>query len=309
MTVNIVLSGNFEWTDDDLNLLADSGRNKIFQLHNEEAALQIPPADVDAVICNWFFKYHPLEEFTRLSFVQLLSAGFNGIDPIAVQNMGIALFCARDVYSIPISEFVVSRLLSYYKSETYFVRKQKRHEWAKLRTIGELYGKKVLIVGTGSIGNEVAKRIRAFTDEVYGCNRTIRVFPSFKEIFPLTKLQTVIFDFDIIILTIALTESTKHLLNSEMFSVMKKTAILVNVSRGEIVDERALIDALVSGSIAGAILDVFEEEPLQKESPLWDMDNVLISPHNSFASDNNYDRLRSVIFRNFNAWESKYGQK
>lgn len=306
--MNIVLCGKIEWTKEELQLISDCDSNELFFLQNEENPLPIPASDVDAVVCNWFFKYHTLRDFVNLKFIQLLSVGYNGIDVDAVNEMGITLCCAKDVYSIPISEFVIARILAFYKKESYFLEKQKNREWAKFRDIEELSDKNVLIVGTGSIGNEVAKRMAAFTDNVFGCNRTIRQNQLYKTIFPLEDIQSVISDFDIVIITIALTNATKHIINSKALAKMKRTSLLVNVSRGEVVDEKALIEVLRSGSIRGAILDVFSEEPLPENSPLWGMKDVYISPHNSFASVRNEKRLKTVIIRNIREWVSQHEQ-
>lgn len=304
----IVLAGNFKWTDDDLLFFSDHGNNKLVKIADEEGVLPIAEENVDVVIGNWFFKYHKLENFKNLKYIQLLSSGYNGIDPAAVHKMGITLYNAKDVYSIPISEFVICRLLSFYKHEKFFFEKQKEHNWLKLREIEELYGKRVLIIGTGSIGNSIASRIGAFTSEVYGCNRTIRNNSLYREIFPLVDLSKVISSFDIIILSIALTEDTKHLIDSNILNLLTRSNILVNVSRGQCIDESALEKALSLGRLGGAILDVFEDEPLSEHSPLWDLDNVLISPHNAFASNNNSSRLRTVILRNFDQWVEFNGQ-
>ena len=304
----IVLAGKFKWTNDDLLFFQNHGNNELLIMEDEEDVLSISEENVDVVIGNWFFKYHELEKFKNLKYIQLLSSGYNGIDPDAVQKMGITICNAKDVYSIPISEFVISRLLSFYKNEKFFIEKQKEHNWHKLREIEEIYGKRVLIIGTGSIGNSIASRIGAFTSEVYGCNRTIRHNSLYKEIFPLVDLREVISSFDIIILSIALTKDTKHIIDSDVFELLNRGSILVNVSRGQCIDESALEKALLSNHrIGGAILDVFEDEPSSEHSPLWDLDNVLISPHNAFVSNYNASRLRTVIMRNFDQWVKMNG--
>ena len=305
----IVFSGNNDLSEEDLRPFSNFGANEIIRLHNEEEPLPIQPALVDLVICHWFFKYHHLKEFTKLKYIQLLSVGYNGIDIDLARIMGIRVFNAKDVYSIPISEFVVTRLLSYYKQDYFFLENQKKHNWLKNRDIEEIYGKQVLIIGTGSIGTEIAKRLRCFTDEVYGCNRTLKSISVFKEIFPLSKLQSIIKRFDIIIVSLALTESTYHLIDADAFRTMKSSSLLINVSRGAIINEIDLIEALNRQMIGGAILDVFEEEPLSNQSPLWNMDNVMLSPHNSFVSHNNSLRLKDVIYRNYKNWLEEYGEK
>jgi len=306
--MNIILAGNFKWSNDDLQTISNGGQHQIIICKSEEETLTVPCSEIDVVIGNWFFKYHNLSAFTKLRFIQLLSTGYNGLDADEAQNRGIAVYNARDVYSIPISEFVIGRILAFYKKESFFVNNQREHQWIKNRTLEEVYGKKVLIVGTGSIGIEIAKRIRSFTGNVYGCNRTVHANNCFDAVFPLAQLNSIIGEYDIVILTIALAKETKGLINKDSLSAMKPSAIIVNISRGEVINEQDLISAICLGRIGGAILDVFESEPLSQESPLWDMKKVFISPHNSFVSDKVTKRLRDVVLNNYKAWVSENEQ-
>lgn len=304
--MNIILAGKLNWTKEEIKIL--SRNNNIIYSPNEEVELTIEPDTIDIIICNWFFKYHDIRKFKNLKFIQLLSVGYNGIDTKIVKEMGITLYNAKDVYSIPISEFVIGNLLAYYKHLSFFIQNKNKHKWEKNRTLQELYSKKILIVGTGSIGTEIAKRLTVFTNNIFGCNRTIRETPYFIKVYPINNLSEIISRFDVLILSVALTEETKYLINKTIFNKMTHNTIIVNISRGAVIEEKELVSALLKNKINGAILDVFEEEPLPEDSPLWNMENVILTPHNSFISDRTNERLKKTIVQNYLEWEKHNGK-
>lgn len=305
-TINIIISGRVNLGSRELEILSDHGENKIYLFPNEEAEIDLEPQMIDAIICNWFFKYHELSKYINLKYIQLTSSGYNGINVEEVKRRGIILHNAKGVYSIPISESVVLNILGFYRKSFFFYENQKKRTWEKNRRLEELYGKNVLIVGTGDIGTEIAKRIGAFTPNIYGCNRSNKNIIYFKEIMPLNELRNIVGQMDIIILTLALNDETEHIIDKSIFSKMKKSVLIINVSRGQIIKEEDLIDALNHRNIGGAILDVFEEEPLQKDNLLWGCDNTIITPHNAFVSDKNDDRLNAQIIRNYTQWRKHY---
>ena len=152
------------------------------------------------------------------------------------------------------------------------------------------------IVGCGDVGIECAKRFRAFGCRVIGVNRTVKESQEFEEIYPLNELDKILSEVDILILAISLTEQTEHLLNEDRLNQLQSTAVIVNISRGGVIDTTALLTVLPQ--IGGAVLDVFEKEPLNIDSKLWEMENVVIMPHNSFVGDGNTTRLNDVILKN-----------
>lgn len=251
---------------------------------------------IEGVICNGLFLSHPIERFTNLRYIQLTSAGFDRVDMDYVKAHGIEIYNARSVYSIPMAEFALCGVLQLYKQAEFFRENQKRHLWEKHRGLLELTGKKVLIVGCGSVGNECAKRFAAFGCEVIGVDLYPREDSLYSDMFPLGELDNALGKADIIILTLPLTEQTKHLINDNRLGLLKSSAVLVNIARGAIIDTEALISHI--DNLGGAVLDVFEEEPLSEESPLWDKENVILTPHNSFVSEGNGERLSAVILKN-----------
>lgn len=251
---------------------------------------------VEGVICNGLFLSHPIGRFVNLKYIQLTSAGFDRVPMEYVKENHIEIHNARGVYSIPMAEFAIFGVMQLYKQSKFFLKNQKEHTWEKNRELLELFGKKVCILGCGSVGTECAKRFRALGCEVTGIDLFVRTDENYSTILGLNKLNIVLPESDIVVLTLPLTEETKHLMNDEKFSAMKDGAVLVNIARGGIVDTNALIRAL--SQLGGAVLDVFEEEPLGTDSPLWDMENVIVTPHNSFVGDGNGERLSELILEN-----------
>lgn len=276
-------------------------------IDREDETLNDEVYNADAVICNWLFVHHDIKRFTNLRYIQLLSAGTDRVPIVYIKEHNIVLNNARGVYSIPMAEFVVSGVLQLIKHSSFFYEQKRACIWEKKRDITELSNKKILIVGAGSVGSETAKRFAAFTDEVYGIDVYVpKKYNWFKDIFDISKLNQMLADSDIVILTLPLNDKTYHLFNKKQFSFMKRGAILVNIARGGVVDENALIDAL-DGYLSGAVLDVFEQEPLSADSPFWKMDNVILSPHNSFVSDQNNKRLWELCKKNIEAFLGKSG--
>ena len=191
------------------------------------------------------------------------------------------------------AEFAIAGVLQLYKKMDYFRGNKKDHQWTKRRDLLELFGKTVCIVGCGSVGTECAKCFSAFGCRVIGVNRTRKEDDYYSEIVGLDRLTEILRETDVLVLTLPLTKETKYLIDAEKLDALKPGAILVNIARGAVVDTNALLKSL--GKLGGAVLDVFEEEPLDEQSPLWAMENVIITPHNSFVGENNQKRLWSVI--------------
>ena len=218
-----------------------------------------------------------------------------------VKAHGIEIHNARGVYSIPMAEFALSSVLQLYKQAAFFRENQKRHLWEKHRGLLELSGKNVLIVGCGSVGNECTKRFKAFDCNITGVDLFPREDSLYSEILPLEKLDATLKTADIVVLTLPLTEQTRHLINDSRFSLLKDGAVLVNIARGAVVDTEALIKHI--DRLGGAVLDVFEEEPLIDNSPFWGKPNVILTPHNSFVGEGNGERLRENIIKNLEVYQ------
>ena len=257
----------------------------------------ISPKDFEGVICNGLFLYNDAREFLNLKYVQLLSAGLDRVPVDYLNARGVKIFNAKGVYDIPISEFALCGVLDLYKRSAFFYENKKRRKFEKRRDLIELYGKTVLIVGCGSVGTECAKKFSAMGTKVLGVDIIKKTNPYFESIYTINELDSILPNADIVILTLPLTEKTEGLFDEYRFSLMKKGSVIVNVSRGKVVVESALISALKT-RLYGGVIDVFEAEPLPSDSELWSIDNAVITPHNSFVSENNDERLNGVILKN-----------
>lgn len=294
--MNLLVTGAFACTEKELNKLSSQGHEVVF-MQQEKDPLPCKYSWVEGIIGNGIFLHHPIEKFSSLKFIQLTSAGFDRVPMDYVEERGIKIFNARGVYSIPMAEYALAGVLSLYKKLKVFGENQKERLWEKQRDILELFGKTVLIVGAGNVGSECAKRFSAFGCRVYGVDLYPKDNENFIEVLPMTQMDNLLAKSDAVILTLPLTDETKGLFNKEKFDLMKKGAILVNITRGAVVNTTDLIAAL-KNTLGGAVLDVFETEPLDENSPLWDIENVIITPHNSFVGEGNKQRLFDVVVKN-----------
>lgn len=295
--MKLLVTGAWNCTDEQLNELHTLGFDIVF-MQNEKDELPDGAVDAEGIICNGLFLHHDIKQFERLKFIQLTSAGYDRVPLDYIREKSISIFNARGVYSIPMAEFALCGVLQLYKKSCLFSDSKTKHEWKKQREIRELYGKTVCVLGCGSVGTEVAKRFSAFGCKVNGVDKFTVNNDVFDSICKLDELDTVLSDSDIVVLTLPLTDETKGLFDTERFNAMKRESVLVNIARGQIVNAEALIKALEDGKIYGAVLDVFENEPLETDSLLWNMENVIVTPHNSFVGEGNGMRLWNNISKN-----------
>lgn len=290
-----IITGAFRASEEDFDKLRQLGLEITF--HPDERQPVEHPEQYEAAICNGLFLYNPIETFENLKYIQLTSAGMDRIPLDYIHAHNITVHNARGVYSIPMAEFAVCGVLQLYKQSRFFAENQRQHKWEKHRGLLELSGKTVCIVGCGSVGGECAKRFAAFGCHVTGIDLVTREDVLYDVILPLNRLSDALASADIVVLTLPLTEETRHLIDRRALDTMKPGAILVNIARGAIVDTNALIEALTT-HLGGAVLDVFEEEPIDQTSPLWDMENVILTPHNSFVGEGNRGRLWEAVSAN-----------
>lgn len=294
--MNLLITGAWRHTAEQRQMLIDMG-HRVWLLQNEQDALPLPYDEVEGVICNGLFLHHPIEKFSALRYIQLTSAGFDRVPMDYVRQKGIVIHNARGVYSTPMAEFALCGVLQIYKQSRFFADKQYEHRWEKHRGLMELAGKTVCIVGCGDVGVQCAKRFAAFDCRVVGVNIRPKSSPYFEKIVLLEQFNDVLPGADIVILAVPLAKETEHLMGDSRFALMKKGAVLVNIARGAVVNTDSLIHALEE-KLGGAVLDVFEEEPLPSDSPLWETDNVILTPHNSFVGDGNSQRLWQIVANN-----------
>jgi len=237
-----------------------------------------------------------------LRWVQATSAGAGeqvGAAGLSLEELErVTVTSAAGVHARPLAEWVLLGLLAFTKELPRLLADQHAHRWGHY-PVGELSGRTLLIVGLGQIGEEVARLAAAFGMRVIGVNRSGRTdSPDVHEVGRTSGLDAYLPEADAIVISAPLTEETRGLIDAAAIAQMKPGAILVNVGRGGVVDEPAMIEALRSGRLAGAALEVFAREPLPADSPLWDLPNVLVSPHTAGLSMREDERIVSLFVEN-----------
>lgn len=294
--MNLLITGAWSEAKSHIEQIEAMGHRVSF-LQQEADELPCAPTWVEGVVCNGLFLHHPIDQFTGLRFIQLTSAGFDRVDMDYVQARGIEIHSARGVYSVPMAEFAVCGVLQLYKQSRFFYKNQKARRWEKHRGLLELYGKTVTILGCGSVGTECAKRFKAFGCRVLGVDIAVREDDNYEKIHPLSALDAILPETDVLILTVPLTRETASIMDRRRIGLLKPDSVLVNISRGKTVEESALSEALKKNELMGAVCDVFEEEPIPKTNQLWEANNLILTPHNSFVSDNISKRVSGCIMQ------------
>lgn len=247
----------------------------------------------------------------RLQWLALASAGADHVLRQSWTNAPNApqhITTANGVHAIPISEHVFSAMLLWSRHWPEMLKLQARREWpdehGKQALAGrELAGATLLVVGLGAIGRRIAQLGRAFGMRVIATRRAAtRNDPDVDALMPMDALNEALAQADYVALAVPSTPETYHLIGAEQLAAMKPGALLINIARGEVVDEAALIAALKRGPMGGAALDVTEQEPLPQSSPLWKMPNVLISPHVSGRTAHYSKRLTDLLLANIAAY-------
>ena len=298
--MNLLITGAWRRAEEYIPIIEK--KHAVRFLGQEKDDLPCDPDWAEGVIGNGIFLFHDIESFTNLRYIQLTSAGLDRVPMEYVNKKGIKINNARGVYSIPMAEYALSGVLFIYKKQGAFFVNQKARKWEKERGLQELYGKKVCVIGCGSVGTECADRFKAMGCTVYGIDPLVKEHECFFRIYSVSELKTVLAKSDVVILTLPLTEKTKGMFGPDELASMKNGAVLVNIARGALVETDALEAELKSRRIY-AVLDVFDDEPLSAESDLWGMENVIITPHNSFIGDGNEARLSYVILQNLEDYE------
>jgi phosphoglycerate dehydrogenase-like enzyme len=215
-------------------------------------------------------------------WVHLRSAGIEGSSFPALADQGVVLTNGRGVFSQSLAEFVLAAVFHFAKGLRRLSRQQDERRWEAFAP-SMVSGRTMGIVGYGDIGRATAEKALALGMRVVALRRNVPTEPDplVDAVLPPSRLHALLAQSDFVVVATPLTDETRGLIDAAAFAAMRRSAVLVNVGRGAVVDELALVAALQQGTIAGAALDVFETEPLPAESPLWRLDNVLLSPHSA----------------------------
>lgn len=242
--------------------------------------------EVEVLVCYNPFERIDIDKFENLKWIQLSSMGFDQVPLDKLKNRSIIITNNKGGYSIPMGEWIVLNVLELIKRRPQCYKNKELKNWKMDFKVKEIYGKTISFIGTGEVAREGARRLKGFNLEILGINTNGRDVEYFDKCYNMNSINQVVNKSDVVIITLPYTKETHYLFDKELISNIKKGAYLVNISRGGIIDENALIEAIKQRHLLGAALDVFEQEPLSKESELWTLDNVTITCHNSWISEN-----------------------
>lgn len=248
-----------------------------------------------------------IHEMAKLKWLHCMSTGIDMLPFDQLKERNILLTNVTGIHGIPIAEYVMAVILNKRIEAINLYEQQKSKIWKRKRSYEEIYDKVITIIGTGTIGKEIARKAKAFDMKTIGVNTSGKAVDYFDETLPTCELNKALSKGDYIVDTLPLTEDTRKILGKEQFESMKNTAYFINIGRGKTVDETALIEALQSNLIEGAVLDVFEIEPLPEDSPLWTMKNVFVTPHISGLSDRYMDRAVPIFEHNLKVYAEGKG--
>jgi phosphoglycerate dehydrogenase-like enzyme len=263
------------------------------------------PLDDIEIIYGWNPKkasellYSPT---SKLKWIQMHTAGIDYMDLKTLNEKGIILSNSSGIHATPIAESVFGMILSYIRGISQAIKDQNNKVWGSLKQINEINESTIMIVGTGNIGLQVGRLAKAFGMKTIGVNRSGRAVEYMDVIIKQSELTDYIQNADIVVDILPLTDLTKNYFNKTVFSQMKDGTVFINVGRGKTVDANDLMDALDNKKVTFAGLDVFETEPLPKESPLWDRDDILITPHISGQLKHFKSRLFVIFEENLKAY-------
>jgi len=280
---------------------------RVLHLPNyDRLAEELPDTDI---FVGYSLRPEQLKDAKELKWIHSTAAGVAQLMYPELRDSRIMVTNPSGIFSVPMAEHTMGLLLALARNFPDSVRQQDRARWSqqeiwdKPQHLTELNGKVLLIVGYGSIGREVAKRAKAFEMRVWGVTRSGGGdLTNAEKIFPTTKLLDVLPDADYLLITAPETAETGHLIGAAQIARMKRGARLINVSRGSLLDEAALLRALESGALGGAALDVAQTEPLPEQSPLWKAPNLMITPHTSAVSDKLWERETALLVDLLERW-------
>ncbi|MGO3604089.1 MAG: phosphoglycerate dehydrogenase [Enterococcus malodoratus] len=274
-----------------------------YQIKTELTEDDLPSVEISV---GWPKKFsEQLLSSDQLKWVQSISAGVDYLPLNDFSKREVLLSNGSGIHVLSISEHIIGVLLGYYRGLNESVKKQEQKVWAQESIhYDQLSGKNLLVVGTGHIGQQLSKSIHSLGVNVYGINTTGHPAEGFVETYSIKNMAKIVPEMDIVVGILPGTHETYHIFNSDIFGKMKKTGIFINVGRGDTVHTKELISALEEKQFAFAALDVFEEEPLPENNPLWTFDNVLITPHISGMTVDFQNKFMKIFLANLKSYLS-----
>ncbi len=255
-------------------------------------------AGIDILVCYDPFKQLSEKAYQNLSHIILSSTGINQLPQAVIDNSAIKITHNRFGYNKPIAEWIIMMLLVGFKQLPQLFEQHRQKQWRIDTDVLELSGKRIVFLGTGNIAAEAVKRLQPFDVEIIGVNRSGNQPDGFDEVYQMAQLQQVLPTADAVVVCLPQTAETKDLIDANHLQRIKDDAVFINIARGWSVDEKALCQVLEAGKFKFCALDVVKDEPLEAANPLWNYQQVLITPHNSWVSENRNQRRLNYILEN-----------
>lgn len=246
-----------------------------------------------------------LEHLVCLKWIFIVSNGVDKLPFAYLAERNIQVVNSPNISNDAMSDYVMGAILMHTCRFNELLEYQRESYWKPYAMTESLRGKNLLIVGAGKIGKDIAYKANAFGMNVDGICRVEKHIDVFRQIKGISELYKMCAEADFVVCTLPLTAETKYCFNEKVFKCMKKTAIFINISRGAVVNTNELIQCLKDKVIGGAVLDVFEIEPLAKESELWNLDNVVITPHSSGRIDNYFGYVMEIFKANLCSYKEE----
>lgn len=299
MKILLFHSKKFPITKEAQDIINNEFQSHKFVTVNSKNALFQELPDTDIFLTGVFSK-EMLDISSNLKWVNALSAGVDNYDLELFQKNNIIFTNSTGVHKIQMSEYALMSMVMHVRNMNFFMKNQHNSLWDPNITQSQISGKTLGILGMGSIGRETAKKAAFLGMKVIGINTTGINKDSFVEkTYTLEELDIVLKKSDFLINLLPSSEKTKYLLTIEKMKIMKKTACFINMGRGNIISSEVLYEVLKNNIISGAVCDVFETEPLPEDSPLWKLDNIIITPHICGNSDEYMSKSLRVFSDNF----------
>jgi len=274
--------------------------NLVVATDEQAFARRLPEADV---LFGFQFPAAALVPTPRLRWIHVTSAGAEFLMPLRDRLAGVAVTNTRGIHGAPIAEYVMAAMTMLHSDFPGFFRAQQAQRWAR-RPVGTLQGQTLVVVGLGAIGSEIAARASAFGMRVVGVSHGGAPVSGCERVYPAAQLERALADADFVAVVTPLTDATRGLVGARAFAALKPGARLVNVARGGVVDEDALLAALRNGTLVGACLDVFAEEPLPPGHPFWSLPSVIVTPHIAGYREDYVERALDVFAENLARFEA-----
>ncbi|WP_010233224.1 phosphoglycerate dehydrogenase [Clostridium arbusti] len=261
--------------------------------------------DVEILITYNPFSTLNISNMKKLKWIQLLSNGIDQLPNKYIEENNILVTNNKNSYSIPVAEWIVLKILEIYKNSYSFYKNMRKKLWKEDQSLLELDKKIVGILGTGGISVEAAKRLKGFNVTLLGCNTGGTKTTHFDKCYPKSEMKEMLKQCDVVVNLFPGTKETYHIIDKHCFEVMRAGVVFISVGRGEVINEKDLIQYIKNKKFRGVALDVFENEPLDKENSLWNFDNVIITPHNAWISEKNHEKIYDLVYENMTRYTMK----